>query len=37
MRQFFSIWVSPDITGPPAVKRAMDLIDFFVMGTHRRR
>ncbi|HTK29705.1 MAG TPA: dipeptidase [Vicinamibacterales bacterium] len=24
---FFSIWVPSDITGPPAVKRAMDLID----------
>jgi membrane dipeptidase len=24
---FFSIWVPSDVTGPPAVKRAMDLID----------
>ena len=24
---FFSIWVPSDITGPPAVKRALDLID----------
>jgi membrane dipeptidase len=24
---FFSIWVPPQITGPPAVKRALDLID----------
>src|SRR5690242_5470046 len=24
---FFSIWVPSDLTGPPAVKRAMDLID----------
>src|SRR6266567_233877 len=24
---FFSIWVPPEITGPPAVKRALDLID----------
>src|ERR687886_504841 len=24
---FFSIWVTSDITGPPAVKRAMDQID----------
>src|SRR5690349_20778052 len=23
---FFSIWVPSDVTGPPAVKRAMDLI-----------
>ena len=27
MRLFFSIWVPSDVTGPPAVKRAMDLID----------
>jgi membrane dipeptidase len=25
--EFFSIWVSGDITGPPAVKRALDQID----------
>jgi membrane dipeptidase len=25
--EFFSIWVSSDITGPPAAKRALDLID----------
>jgi membrane dipeptidase len=25
--EFFSIWVSSDITGPPAVRRALDLID----------
>lgn len=25
--EFFSIWVSSDTTGPPAVKRALDLID----------
>ena len=24
---FFSIWVPPQVTGPPAVKRALDLID----------
>src|SRR5207245_11495993 len=24
---FFSIWVPGDVTGPPAVKRALDLID----------
>src|ERR687888_1374891 len=24
---FFSIWVPSDVTGPPAVKRAMDLTD----------
>src|SRR5439155_2563573 len=24
---FFSIWVPSDVTGPPAVKRAFDLID----------
>src|SRR5213593_1904697 len=24
---FFSIWVPSDVTGPPAVKRALDLID----------
>src|SRR5471030_2870021 len=24
---FFSIWVPSDLTGPPAVKKAMDLID----------
>src|SRR5258705_10628182 len=28
---FFSIWVPSDITGAPAVKRAMDLID----GVHK--
>ncbi len=25
--EFFSIWVPSEVTGPPAVKRAMDLID----------
>jgi membrane dipeptidase len=25
--EFFSIWVPSDLTGPPAVKKAMDLID----------
>src|SRR6516162_2840375 len=24
---FFSIWVPSDVTGPPAIKRALDLID----------
>src|SRR5256885_13202937 len=24
---FFSIWVPSDVTGPPAVKRSLDLID----------
>lgn len=29
---FFSIWVPSDVTGPPAVKRALDLIDAVLEG-----
>jgi membrane dipeptidase len=31
---FFSIWVSSDVTGPPAVKRALDLIDTVHQAVH---
>ena len=34
---FFSIWVPSDVTGPPAVKRAMDQIDAVREAARRTR
>lgn len=34
--EFFSIWVPSEMTGPPAVKRAMDLIDAVREATRTR-